>query len=85
MDNWLVLSLRQDDILALEEAIQVLPVVQLLIQLETVVKLVHLKLLRVVAREDLGVDPSVGQVALGIGDLVRQIKRLDPLSHLTGQ
>ena len=42
MDDWLILSLRQDDILALKEAIQVLPVVQLLIQLETVVKLVHL-------------------------------------------
>ena len=85
MDDWLILSLRQDDILALKEAIQVLPVVQLLIQLKTVVKLVHLKLLGVVATQDLGVDPSVGQIALGVGDLVSQIKRLDPLGHLTGQ
>lgn len=36
-----------------------LPVVELFVKLETVVKLVHFDFFGVVAAEDLGVDPSV--------------------------
>ena len=59
MDNRLVLSLGQHHFLLLQVTIQVLPVVELLVKLETVVKLVHFDFFGVVAAEDLGVDPSV--------------------------
>ena len=61
------------------------PVIHFALKLEAVVKLVHLDLLRVVARQNLGVNPSVGEITLGVVDLVGQIKGLDPLGHLTGQ
>ena len=83
--HWLVLGRAQDDLLPLEEAVEVLPVIVLLLELEAVVELVHFDLLGVVARQNLGVNPPVGQITFWIGDLVRQVERLDPLRHLTGQ
>ena len=73
MDHWLELCLSQHDLLSLQEAIQVLPVVELLVKFEAVVKLVHLDLLWVVAAEDFGVDPAVGKIALRVRDLVGQV------------
>ena len=62
-----------------------LPIVHLFVKFEAVVELVHLDFFWVVAREDLSVDPAVGQVALRVGDLVREVERLDPLGHLARQ
>lgn len=81
----LILALREDAVLLLQELVEVLPVVGLAGKLETVVVLVHLDFLGVVAGEDLGVDPSIGQVTLRVRDLVRQIQRVDPLLDLSGQ
>ena len=74
MDDRLVLRLEKDDILLLQETVKVLPIVELLLKLEAVIELVHLDLLGVVARQDLGVDPAVGEIALRVGDLVSQIE-----------
>ena len=74
MNNWFVLRLSENDLLLLEELVEVLPVVHLLLQLETVVKLVHLDFLGVVTGKDLGVDPAIGQVTLRVRDLVSQVE-----------
>ena len=68
--DWLVLSACQDNLLFLEEFVKVLPVVELLVQFEAVIKLVHFELLGVVAAQDLGIDPAVRKVTLGVRDLV---------------
>ena len=85
MHDWFVLGRAQDDIFALEEAVEVLPIVHFLVQLETVVVLVHFDLFRVVTRQNLGVDPPIGQIAFRVRDLVGEVERLDPLGHLAGQ
>ena len=73
MDDGFVLSWSQYDVLLLEKPVQVLPIVQLMIQFETVVKLVHLELLGVVAAHDFSIDPSIGQVSLRIRDFVCEV------------
>ena len=85
MNDGFELRLSQHDVLLLEEPVEVLPVVHLLVQLETVVVLVHFDFLGIVAGQDFGIDPPVGEVALRVRDLVGQVERLDPLGHLTGQ
>jgi hypothetical protein len=47
--------------------------------------LVHLNVVGVKTLENLGEDPSVGEVALGVCDLVGEVKRLDPLKELAGE
>ena len=74
MDHRFILSLSEDDILTLQETVEMLPVVQFLLELEAVVKLVHLELFRVVARQDLSVHPSIGEITLWISDLVGQVE-----------
>ena len=74
MNDRLVLGAGQDNLLALEEAIEVLPVVELFVELEAVIELVHLEVLRVVAAEDFGIEPTVGEVALWVSDLVGQVE-----------
>ena len=49
VDHWLVLGLGQNHILLLEVTIQMLPIVELLVKFEAVVKLVHLDFFGVVA------------------------------------
>lgn len=72
-------------ILLFEKLCEVFPVVLLLFQLKAVVELVHLDLIWVVSGHDLREDPAVAKVSLWVGDLVSQIKRLDPLSQLARQ
>ena len=55
---------------SLAELTEVNPVVLLFLQLETVIKLVHLNVVGEVPLQDLSDEPAVAQVALGIGDLV---------------
>ena len=74
MNDRLVLGASEDNLLALEEAIEVLPVVELFVELEAVIELVHLELLRVVAAENFGIEPTVGEVALWVRDLVGQVE-----------
>ena len=49
VNHWLKLSLCQDDLLTLEEFVQMFPVIELFLELKTVVELVHLYLFGVVA------------------------------------
>ena len=74
MNDRLVLGAGEDNLLALKEAIEVLPVVELFVELEAVIELVHLEVLRVVAAEDFGIEPTVGEVALWVSDLVGQVE-----------
>ena len=74
VNDGLVLGLGQDHVFFLQELVQVLPVVKLHVKFEAVVKLVHLELLGVVAAEDLGVNPSIGQVTFRVRNLVRQVQ-----------
>ena len=45
----------------------------------------HVDVILVVAREDLGNEPAIRQIALGIRYLVRQVQRLEPDLQLSGQ
>lgn len=61
------------DLFQFHEFRQVCPVVRLAIQFEAVVELVHLDGLRIVSAENFSVYPAIGQVTLGIGNLVGQV------------
>ena len=79
----IILSDRQ--VLPLEELLQMLPVVPLPVKFETVIILVHFNLLGVVPAQDFSEQPSVGEVTLGVMDLVGQVQSLQPHIHLSGQ
>lgn len=85
VDDRLVILDSDVDVLAAEELAEVDPVVLLLLELEAVIKLVHLNFVGVVALEDLREDPAVGEITLGVGDLVGEVERLDPDVELAGQ
>ena len=78
MDNWVVVRYVDGDAFALEEFAKVLPVVDFLVELECVVVLVHLDLPLVISGKDFSNEPTVGQVSLGVGDLVSEIQVLQP-------
>jgi len=66
-----VVFLESDgNVFLLEELGEVLPVVLLLFKLETVVELIHLNVVWVIARQNLGKHPAVGQISLGVRNLV---------------
>ena len=76
--------LRGDwNLISLEKGCQELPIILLLVQLEAIVKLIHLQLVWVVAAEDFCNDPTIGQISLWVGDLVGQVERLDPELELS--
>jgi len=78
--------------LPFEEFLQMLPIVHLLIQLEAVVILIHLDILRVVPivigllmrgksgipGQDLCIEPAIGEVSLGVGYFIGEVQALEP-------
>ena len=71
VNDGLIFLHAQHDFLPLQEPVKVLPIVHFLVQLKTVVELVHFDLFGVVTGQDLRVDPPIRQVTLRICDLVR--------------
>lgn len=85
MDGWVVVSVLNRDVLSFEEFMEVLPVVDLLVKLKSIVVLVHLYFIWEVSREDLCEDPAVRQVSLGVGYFVGEVERLQPQVQLSRQ
>jgi len=57
--NWVKIFVSDFNLLSFEKFGQVDPVVLFLVQLETVIKLVHFDVFRVVALENFSEDPAV--------------------------
>ena len=74
MYYWLVVFDCNVNFLTLVELAEVNPVVLLLFKLEAVIELVHLDIVGVIALEDFGKDPTVGQITLWVGDFVGEVK-----------
>ena len=69
----------------LEEFVELVPVVELPLQAEAVVVAAHLDVAHVVAREDLGDQEAIREVAPHILDRVREVEPLEPLEELAGE
>ena len=85
VDDRVVVFEGDIDLLSFHELGQMVPVVHLLVKFESVVELVHLDTFRIVSLENLSVDPTVREITLWVGDLVSQVKRLEPECYFTRQ
>ena len=70
MHNWVPVGKGEPHVSLFEKLLKVLPIVLLLVQLEPVIVLIHLYLIRIVSGQDFGKDPAVGEVSLGVDYLV---------------
>jgi hypothetical protein len=59
VNDWLEIFDSYVDVFAFEKLGQMNPIVLFLLQFETVIKLVHLNVLRVVPLEDFSEDPAI--------------------------
>ena len=74
MDDWVIVSKFNRDLFLLKELLKVFPIVNLFVLFETIIKLVHLDLIRVILRENLSKDPPIRQVSLWVIDFVGKVK-----------
>lgn len=83
MHHWIPIGVCNGQVFSLEHLLHVFPVVAFLVELETVIILVHLNFLRVVPIEDFSINPAIGKVTLGVLDFVSQIQGLKPNVHFS--
>lgn len=85
MDDRVVVFELNWDALLVEEFLEMLPVVDFLVELEAIVILVHLDIVHMVPREDLGKDPAIRQVPLWVLDFVGEVEGLEPQVEFSGK